>query len=206
MAVDQGSSGRQVPGGDSVTRGAIRPTTRSEAVDRALRMLRAVPIPPDPTVTDSGNRPIAYRLSESNGGRDPFASHCADWSYGGRTPTSDCIGLVLWASGIDRLQPGFQGTRGHWLNCHSLMFDAAGEGKFCQLVKNQYEAIAGDWLLTDDHIAMILRPALRRTDGSQRFDHLVIDCSPRHGRDTAIGIGAPWSDACVVARYVRYTV
>lgn len=185
------------------TRGAIRPTTAREALVRALSMLGCVPRPPDPK-DDAGNRPGAYRLEQSNGGSDPYAPHPFDWSYGGRTPTADCIGFVLWASGIDRLQPQYSGTRGSWLNCHSLLADARGAQIFCAVVADEFNAQPGDWLMTEDHISMVIRPALARPDGSQRFDHLVIDCSPRHGRDTAIGIGRPWSEACAVVRYKRY--
>lgn len=61
-----------------------------------------------------------------------------------------------------------------------------------------HNAKTGDWLVTPDHIGLIVRPATRAGD------HLVVDCSPRHGRETAINTGLPWSEACQVLRYKRY--
>lgn len=185
-----------------MTRGAIRPTTRKESVQRAFAMLTAVPYPPNPSVDDAGNKPISYRLTDYNGGKDPYAMHCADWSYGGRTPTADCVGLVLWCSGIDRLQPSYKGSRGEWLNCQSLIDDSVGDRLYCEPVIDEL-AIAGDWLVTGSHIAIIVRPAIY-VGGVQTFDHVVIDCSPRHGRSTAVGVGGPWSEACRVLRYKGY--
>jgi hypothetical protein len=185
-------------------RGVVRALTRQQAIERALSALSQVPDPPDPDVSDAGRRPIAYRLDPGfNGGFDPFASHCASWSYGGRTPTSDCIGFLLWSSGIDRDQPQYHGVEGPWLNCVSLIADADGDRVFCESVDHD-KAQAGDWLLTADHCAMIIRPAIFGNATAMRFDHLVIDCSPRHGRDTAVGLGLPWSHACRVLRYKHY--
>lgn len=185
------------------TRGAIRKTSDIEAVRRALSALSQVPPPPDPTIEDAGHRPIAYRLEGGfNGGFDPFAPHCASWSYGGRTPTADCIGFVLWATGVDRCQPEYHGSVGVWLHCGSLLADADGDRVWCEPV-DEHAAKPGDWLITQSHIAMIIRPAIF-SPSVMRFDHLVIDCSPRHGRETAIGIGLPWSESCRVLRYKHY--
>lgn len=188
-------------------RGTRRPTTRDEAVARALKALSYIPIPPDPTVEDAGNRPIEYRLSGPdggyNGGDDPYAIHCASWSFGGRTPTADCIGYMLHSSGIDRLQPGYKGSVGEYLHCGSLLADARGAQQFCKFVADD-KALAGDWLMDEGHCSMIIRPAIY-VGGHMRFDHLVADCSPRHGRPTAIGLGAPWSEAARVVRYKLYT-
>lgn len=183
-----------------MARGAIRPTYANEAVDRAFQMLTCVPVPPPGAPSDAGNRPIAYRLEDANGGKDPFAAHCADWSYGNRTPTSDCIGLALWCSGLDRFQPRYVGTRGNWLNCASLLDDADGAKVWCEPI-DYWQARPGDWLLTRSHIGVIVRPAL-----SASFDHVVVDCSPRHGRNTAIDTGGPWSGECRVVRYKHYRV
>jgi len=175
-------------------RGEILGLSRLEARDRAWEMITAR------IANRYGElKPIAYRLEGGfNGGFAPGAAHCASWSYGERTPTSDCIGFVLWCSGIDRLQPGYHGTRGEWLNCASLMDDAIDGRKFCRpLVEmgvNKERVLAGDWLLTRDHIGIIVRPD---THGDR---HLVADCSPRHGRDAAINLGYEWSDACKVIR------
>ncbi len=162
-------------------------------------MLIEIPIPPKGAPKDAGGRPINYRLEEANGGDNPEAHHCANWSYGNRTPTSDCIGMVLWAAGIDRRQPGYEGTRGGWLNCHSLLADAKGARRFCRLLNEGEKEQIGDWLLTTSHIGMIVRPACTGSDT------LVVDCSPRHGREKAVGLGLPWSEACVPVRPLIYT-
>lgn len=185
---------------DKKKRGVILRLSKEQAVSRALRMVIDVPIPPKGSPADAGDRPIAYRLEGGyNGGADPTADHCASWSYGGRTPTADCIGLVLWASGVDRMQPGYKGTRGEWLNCASLLDDAhTPTPSYCRKLAPGEDVRIGDWLLTRDHIGMIVRPAC---GGS---DHLVVDCSPRHGRPTAVNTGYPWSDACEVVRPLVY--
>lgn len=180
-----------------MTRGAIRPTTPRLAATLAWHHATLLV-----QGADGNSRPVAYRLEEKNGGRDPNAPHCADLSYPDIVPTSDCIGLVLFCSGIDRLQPGYKGSRGEWLNCASLLDDADSIGKFCNPT-DDHRARPGDWLVTRSHIAMIVRPAVY-FGGRLQFDHLVIDCSPRHGRTTAVGVGAPWSDACRVLRPTFY--
>lgn len=180
-------------------RGVNLKLNRAQTVHRALQMIAARPKNKFGQLV-----PIGYRLEGGfNGGFDPHAAHCASWSYGDRTPTADCIGLVLWASGIDRMQPGYKGSRGEWLNCASLLDDADGLKKFCRPVEvlTGEEVLPGDWLLTRDHIGMIIRPDNNSTDG---FNHLVIDCSPRHGRSTAINTGLAWSDACRPIRPVFY--
>jgi len=180
-------------------RGEIRSFTHEMVVQRALSQVVAIPDPPPGSPLDAGGRPIAYRLEPGfNGGADPFAPHCASWSYGNRTPTSDCIGLALWASGIDRMQPGYKGSRGEWLNCASLLDDADGAKQFCRPLKLTEMARPGDWVLTRDHIGVLVRPQ------STHADELVVDCSPRHGRQHAVGIGMVWSDACRVIRPVFY--
>lgn len=186
----------------TAVRGKIRPTRADEAVARWLAHLGAVPVPPPGAPPDAGRRPIAYRLKEKNGGRDPYGQWCVgpeDWSYGLRTPTADCIGFVLHGSGIDRKQPSWDGPiAGPWLYCPSIVRDARHEQRWCAEVPDD-QAKPGDWLVDDGHIAGIIRPAIY-VNGVLTFDHLVIDCSPRHGRNTAIGTGAPWSDAAFVAR------
>lgn len=176
-------------------RGTILGLDRAVAVQRVMAMIVALPS------NAEGPKPIAYRLDAYNGGNDPGATYCSNWSWGDRTPTSDCIGLVLWASGIDRLQPGYAGSRGEWLNCASLLDDADGARKYCRPLisqgHNREAVLPGDWLLTPDHIGMIVRPDNNATDG---FDHLVVDCSPRHGRDRAVNTGYAWSEGCRVIR------
>ncbi len=180
-------------------RGTILGVTPEEAVTRVLSQIAAIPVPPPGGAVDAGHRPIAYRLEAGfNGGFDPRAPHCASWSYGGRTPTADCIGLVLWASGVDRFQPTYSGSRGQWLNCASLLDDADGLKKFCRPLKTTEMARPGDWVLTRDHIGMLVRKATMDTD------ELVVDCSPRHGRRCAVNTGGFWSDACRVIRPLLY--
>lgn len=142
-------------------------------------------------------RPIGYCLKDFNGGTDPEAKHPAVKNPAMAQWTADCIGFVLWASGIDRKQPDYHGSLGEWLNCKSLLDDAHGAQRFCWKPP-AHDALPGDWLLTPDHIGLIVRTATK--DG----DVLVIDCSPRHGRTTAINTGLPWSAACQVIRPLFY--
>jgi hypothetical protein len=177
-------------------RGAILKLTRAQAVTRALSQITVMPR----LLIDGVALPIAYRLEGGyNGGFDPSAPHCASFSYGGRTPTADCIGLVLWASGIDRKQPGYNGSRGEWLNCASLLDDADTDRTYCHPLTEKEVPLAGDWVLTRDHIGMLIRPETATTDA------LVVDCSPRHGRKTAVNTGGFWSDACRVIRPLVYS-
>lgn len=181
-------------------RGKILHLTAIEARARALSQIIACPTPPPGSPRDAGNRPIGYRLEGGfNGGFDPEAVHCASWSFGDRTPTADCIGLVLWASGIDRKQPGYRGSLGEDLNCESLDDDANGGKRFCRPLMNGETGDVGDWLLTRDHIGIIVR---KKCVGS---DWLVVDCSPRHGWDTGVNTGYPWSTKCRVIRPLVYT-
>lgn len=199
-----------------MARGKILHITREDALWRALSQIVCVPTPPKGAPAGAGNRPIAYRLEEANGGFDPRgpldidgdghiefveleANHCASWSFGNRTPTADCIGFVMWASGVDRCQPGFKTPRVEgWLNCRSLMDDSRTSQRFCRLLRMHEAPLPGDWLLTDDHIGMVIRSATAVSD------LLVVDCSPRHGRPTAINTGLAWSEACVVVRPLVY--
>lgn len=185
-----------------MTRGKILHFSPEEAVARALSQIVAIPLlPPGTWPSDAGNRPIGYRLDPGfNGGFDPEAHHCASWSYGGRSPTADCIGFVLWASGIDRMQPGYKGSRGEWLNCASILDDASGKavyGRF--LLPNEAEK-PGDWLLDTGHISMVIRPSTRTTKP------LVVDCSPRHdtSRQACINTGQSWSAGTRIVRPTFY--
>ena len=161
---------------------------------------------------DGIERPIAYRLDDSGllGGDDPLAEHCADVSYGGRTLTADCIGFALYCAGIARRQPGFKGSRGEWLNTDSVLDDAHGAQVFFRTLKPGEKARPGDLVVTRSkfllgkriragHIEMLLRPA------ALDFKAMTIGCSPRFGRETAIGVGYTWSDACEVVRPLNYT-
>lgn len=161
--------------------------------------------------SDGVERPLAYRLDDSGllGGQNPKARHCADLSYGGRTLTSDCIGFALYCAGIARKQPGYKGSRGEHLNTDAVLDDAHGQAKFFELVPKD-EAHRGDLVVTRSkyvlgvrvkpgHIEMLLRPAM------PGFKALSIGCSPRFGRDTAIGVGFVWTDNYEVVRPLNYT-
>lgn len=170
-------------------RGTILKLTRAQVVQRALR---------EATHTLNGY-PIGYQLKDYNGGTDPNAPHCATYNPDRGKFTADCIGFALYASGIDRKQPGYKGSLGEWLNCSSLLADAHGAMKFCRPLMSGEAAYAGDWLVTRTHIGVIIRPAR-----SKGYKHLVMDCSPRHGRETGIGMGYPWSTECEVLRPLFY--
>ena len=138
--------------------------------------------------------PIGYRLEPGhNGGNNPKASHCGSPSYGDRVFTADCVGFVLWSLGIDRLQPGYKGSSGEWLHCPSIVNDADRDQRYFYPLDHA-GAIPGDVLVNRSHIAIIVRSDVAG-------EHLVVDCSPRHGRKTAIGTGLPWADDCRVVRY-----
>lgn len=180
-------------------RGKILPLTRAQVLERAFRNMTAIPTPPPGAPPDAGGRPINYRLEGGyNGGDDPEAEFCCDWSYGRRTPTADCIGFALHSAGIDRLQPGYNGSRGEWLNCAALWDDAHGEARFVR--KISFGVQPGDFILSRSHIGIVLRPETKYAD------ELVIDCSPRHERNgQAINTGKAWSEECIYARPTWYT-
>lgn len=179
--------------------------TRQYAVQRALYHLEILH-----KGSDGIARPIAYRLDDSGllGGKYPNAPHCADVSYGGRTLTSDCTGFALYAAGIARNQPGYKGSRGESLNTDAVLDDAHGQRAFFCPVKPG-EALRGDLVVMRGkyllkvrvkagHIEMLLRPP------TLDFKGMTIGCSPRFGRDTAIGVGYIWSDACEIVRPLNY--
>lgn len=190
----------------------VMPLTRAQVVDRALSQLANFTPPVKYAPSDAMPVPIAYRLDDSGrlGGDDPSAPLCADWSYGYRVPTADCIGLALWASGLARKQKGYQGSLGEWLNTDSLVHDSEHGMKFCRPLYSGEKAREGDWLITPSgytlgvrtsigHIGVIIRPR-----ASDAYEHLVVDCSPRHGRTTAVNTGGPWSTKCRVLRPLHY--
>ena len=107
-----------------LVRGQIRPTTRREAIERAESMVGYKPEKPEGAPFDAKRQTIKYRLSKYNGGKDPYADHPADWSYGLRTPTSDCAGFVAWALGYDRKQIGTFPKWGGWINTDSMIAEA----------------------------------------------------------------------------------
>jgi hypothetical protein len=184
-----------------MTRGKVLNLTRAQVASRAyMGLTTRVPV---------GGKwlPIAYRLKDVNGGSDPEAEHCAGISTGGAygkgVPTADCIGFVLWCSGIDRMQPGYQGALGVWLNCVSLIADAEGEQRFCRTLRPGEEVRVGDWLVNPKHIGLIVRP-------DAGGNHLVMDCSPRYRKKSsditspAIGVWYAWAADCRVLRPLFY--
>lgn len=179
----------------------ILPLTRDQVVSRALAHLTLVAEPHPSSPPDFVPAPVAYRLDDSGrlGGDDPSAPHCADWSYGYRTLTADCIGFALYCAGLSRYQPGYAGLNGSWLNTDSLVWDANGPMKFVRPVFSGEKVLPGDFFVTTSkytmgirrevgHIGIVVRPK-----PSDAHEHLLIDCSPFHGRTTAIGLRKPWS-------------
>lgn len=190
----------------------VFPLTRDQVVARALAHLTLVAEPHPSSPPDFIPAPVSYRLDDSGrlGGDDPSAPHCADWSYGYRTLTSDCIGFALYCAGLARYQPGYWGTRGAWLNTDSVLDDADRQMAFFRHLMSGERVKPGDLLVSRSdylfgvrkkvgHIGVIVRPA-----PSGAFEHLVVDCSPRHGRTTAINTGYPWSTRCQVVRPLHY--
>lgn len=187
--------------------------TRDQVCARALAHLTLVAKPHPPSPPDFTPAPVAYRNDDSGrlGGDDPTAENCADWSYGYRTLTADCVGFALYCAGLARYQPGFSGLNGSWLNTDSIIADAIGGRRtFFEEVKDGRAVLPGDLLVSRStfvagvrvkagHVGVIVRPA-----PSGAFEHLVVDCSPRHGRTTAINTGYPWSTKCIVVRPVTY--
>ncbi|MBZ0233654.1 MAG: hypothetical protein K8M05_15110, partial [Deltaproteobacteria bacterium] len=158
------------------------------------------------------------RLEYPNGGADVLSAftlrgNCGGmWAFGERTPVKDCIGHALGCLGIDRKQPGYKGVNGEWLNCAAIFADALGAHRFFERVEDE-DAKPGYVLVDRKHIGIIVRPMLRwwvdkDGDGKREagedmaFDLLVSDCSPRHGRESAVGLGGRWSRECIVARPV----
>jgi hypothetical protein len=185
--------------------------TRSQVAARAVGQMLFLPPAHRLSPPDYAPLPIAYRLDDSGllGGDDPEATDCADWSYGYRRKTADCVGFALWAAGIARKQKGFKGLNGEWLNTDSVLADAEGDMRFFRPLMAGERARVADLVVSRSrrvlgrrvpgHIGVLLRP--RPAEG---YEHMVIDCSPRHGRDTAIGVGTPWSKDCHIIRPLFY--
>lgn len=167
-------------------RGAIRPTTPAEAVERARSMIGYVPAPHVLTPAGYQVGPIEYRLEPGyNGGANPDAAHPASWSFGYRTPTADCVGLVAWAMGFDRYQPdGRFPWWGGWVNTNSMIADATRTRTYfeqipapelgCAIV---YETQGG----TIGHVGLVVDPLPAEWGGNWR-DLRVIDCAASHSR------------------------
>jgi hypothetical protein len=180
-----------------------------QVVARALAHLTLVSQPHKFSPPDFVSKPVEYRLDESGltGGDDPTAPHCADWSYGYRTLTADCAGFALYCVGLARYQPDYKGLNGAWLNTDSIIADAARQRRFFFELEARDEVRPGDLMVTRStfalgvrvkagHVGVIIRPS-----PSAAFEHLVVDCSPYHGRTTAIGLRKePWARNYVIVR------
>lgn len=190
----------------------ILPLTRDQVVARALAHLTLVASPHPSSPPDFMPAPVAYRLDDSGrlGGDDPSAPHCADWSYGYRTLTADCVAFALYCAGLSRYQPGYKGTRGAWLNTDSISDDAEGQMRFFRPLFSGERVLPGDLFVTRSkyvlgvrshigHIGVVVRPR-----PSDAFEHLIIDCSPFHGKTTAIGLRKPWSNGGLFVRPLHY--
>lgn len=188
--------------------------TLEDIAIRSLIAIAAVPTPPKGAPPDAGNRPRHYRLEYPNGGADinsPFTltGDCGGmWAYGDRVNVADCIGHAFGAAGIDRHQPGYNGLNGASINCAAVVHDAMVVKRFFRLVADK-DARPGMFLVNKKHIGVIVRPMLewvvdKNGDGkigpgeTTELDFLVSDCSPRHGRETAVGLGGRWASDCIV--------
>lgn len=191
----------------------ILPLTRDQVVARAFDHITLVSEPHKFSPPEFVSKPVAYRNDDSGslGGDDPTAPHCADWSFGYRTLTADCVGFALFCAGIARYHPDYKGLNGGWLNTDSVIADAQRIRRFFREVTAGDPVLPGDLMVSrskfalgvrikDGHIGVIIRPA-----PSAAFNDLVIDCSPYHGRTTAIGLRKePWVKDYVIARPLHY--
>lgn len=181
--------------------------TGKRAVERALKMLIFTVEGWEEFDNGSKVHPIGYRLKPGhNGGMDPTAEHCGQWSYGGRQLTADCIGLVMWASGLNRWQKGYKGPSGEWLDCNAIFKDAKENeaGRAAREWSYQVtwqEAKLGDWVVTPKHIEMVIRPECNGNNGP-----LLIGCSPRFDTTCyqSIGVGRVWDRSAIVVRPLHY--
>jgi hypothetical protein len=176
-----------------VSRGAILKLTPTDVVARALSLC---------LVPEDRQARIWYSAERGrNGGSDPTANTCAsiwrDPADGRIWCTSDCVGLGLWAYGMDRYQPPL------WLNQNSLYAEAkAGRGgwRFC----NPYPGCLA--LILDD----------KRLDGSRRPGHVgvvtrqvagvwyAVHCSPSNHKRAGQGIAETTVRVAMGARSVHY--
>ena len=104
----------------------MRKFTAVEVVERAKSLIGKRIDPPMGVV--SIPKPVLYRLTERNGGTDPFQKHCGSWSPDINRWTSDCTGFVCWCLGLDRYQPP------EWINTDSAIRDAKnGKIRFTEI-------------------------------------------------------------------------
>lgn len=199
----------------SLPRGQIRPTTNAQAVDRARVMVGFKPVLPPRAPEGIARQPIRYRLSPNNGGKNPYAQHPADWSYGRRTPTCDCIGLVVWCLGFDRLQKGHFEARGGWANTDSILADAYGPAEFFEVIDAPelgcvvvYGSVRRNGRRRPGHIGLVVDPLPAEFSSDYKecwTDVRVIHCS--RGNDTRTGAAVRETSAYAWRRrgvFLRY--
>jgi len=180
-----------------VTRGTVRPTTRVEAIGRALSMI---------------GQPIEYQLKPHNGGGNPDAPDPAThWIDNERTPraTCDCAGFVAWCLGYDRYQPRNFPHWGGWINTDSMLFAAQVTSTWFA-PSPYYDAEPGEIVVYGSRI----NPKTgKRVPGhvgiiTHRFPQRVTHCSSgnfiRLGYAVAETDDAPWRNPAKGARYLRY--
>lgn len=140
----------------------------------------------------ANHRDVRYRLGE--GGRDPSRPSCATPDERGR-PSSDCIGFVAWASGIDRFRPGVFRTYGGWINTDSAIADARSHRDVFVEVP-RWQADVGDWVvygarylgLDKGHVGVVVSTIGRV--GIQHWDERlgIAHCSSGNQRTLGYGI------------------
>lgn len=154
------------------------------------------PMPPG-APADWRPKPIQYRLLKANGGKDPWAQHPADWSYGKRTPTCDCSGFVAWCLGYPRRLDG------RWYSTDGMLRDARGARRVFEVIETPelgcVAVYGGRWRgaerLRAGHVGIVTGvPA--EWSGNNWSDLEVTHCSSTNARRTggaiAITDGLLW--------------
>lgn len=203
-------------------RGAIRPTSIREAVERARSMLGYRP---------ANKRQIAYRLKGGfNGGHDPFAKHPARWSPADSQReawsktgayTCDCAGFVAWCLGYDRYQPdsGFHNEgRGYkYINTDSAIWASEAEVPtwFKRLEYPEVGCLVvygSKWRsgkrVRVGHVGLVTAVPAEWDPENPQFDLLkVIHCSSGNQRRFGASIqetdGSIWAKRGLFLRYLR---
>jgi hypothetical protein len=186
------------------------PLTREHALDRLLEVVELV---------TAGEHSCFYALGR--GGTDPGARF--PWDRANRL---DCTGLVAWALGYDRKQPG---ARGGYLNSTEILRQATTEGArmwdWFDVVPASEPVLPMDVLVfgwfdrdrdgDDDpgHAALITKVDERFLRGGPRWWELLemADCSPRNytprnrARAVARGNAARFKSRGTIVRFNLFT-
>ncbi len=197
-------------------------------MQRANSMVWYSPPLPAAAPADSPGGPIRYRLKKKSGGRDPFAQHPADWSYGLRVPTCDCMGLVAWCWGFDRYQAARydRGVNGEiiydgWINTDSMILGSHAPIRswFDQIPDPEPGAIVvygsryrGSGRRKPGHTGIVVDPIPEKfnaADPDSWKSLRVIHCSSRSDRKHGAAIqetnGAPRGRRPRSPLFLRYT-